>query len=501
MADPTSENRLLSLANRAAAQDWDTERAVRELETVLTDRLSSEELRAAIQAIAGRDLPVDVAVWIDHLTAILMAVSSAEEQAGPLHLALAAAWLQRAQAGEPGGYVRVLHHCQAARPLVPPDDPNYPALLQIEAAAQAPLDRLQRLLGAEDEGTLVIVVDEWPEAPGLEVQQTLRALAETARHAGDEETAAQAEATQARLQALRMARPQDAALADFLTTQTWGEARMLVQATAMLQDWAMVERLATLAERARARGEEQKAQHYEAHQRQLAGWLKVRQHPLLQLAYRVRQRDVSLSQALEEVLKPEMVTSVDEEMLDALDDQVGSLALGDLLLAYILARLNDTIAPRVAGPRVRAHCALWVGQLGAGMGEADLAMERLDQALELYRAIGDRQGQAHALRSIGEVQRVQAQDAAALASYQAALGLYMAVGDRGGLINTHGAIGRVWQQSGNPSQAYQAYGNALKYVEDMRGLPTAGRITPRRFGAGGLPVCGYGPHLPGAGPY
>jgi len=120
-----------------------------------------------------------------------------------------------------------------------------------------------------------------------------------------------------------------------------------------------------------------------------------------------------------------MISRVDEEMLEALDNQVEHLTHRDHLLGYILARLNDTIAPRVAGSRIQPQCAFRVGQLGVHMGEADLAMERLNQALALYGAIDDRLGQAaHALCSLGEVLSFQGQDDHAQDRFEQALALY-----------------------------------------------------------------------------
>ncbi|MDW8099378.1 MAG: hypothetical protein RML36_07860, partial [Anaerolineae bacterium] len=145
--------------------------------------------------------------------------------------------------------------------------------LERDPQARAHQEQLQRLLAAEDEANLTLVVEEWPEALGPDVQQLLQGLAEAARKAGQEEMATRAEKACAHLQSLRAARPLDAALADFLDADTWEAGRAVVEANPLLQTQEAVARLGALAEAAQARGEEGANQRYRAHQRHLAQWL------------------------------------------------------------------------------------------------------------------------------------------------------------------------------------------------------------------------------------
>jgi len=97
------------------------------------------------------------------------------------------------------------------------------------------------------------------------------------------------------------------------------------------------------------------------------------------------------------------------------------------------------------------------------LDELDRALASYAAALELFRAVGDRLGEANTLRAIGDVQSFRKEEMeAALASYAAALELFRAVGDRLGEANTLQAIGDVLRFRDEYDQALAHYGQALE---------------------------------------
>ncbi len=431
------------------------------------------------EAEEGAEAPAEIAAALQRAQALLEGLAQADDQAAYLRahldefdeevLAALTAAAQAAQAQGEEAFAQGLAGVVAAALAL---------RLERDPAAQ----RLQRLLEAPDEAALAALADQWSEALGSDVGQRLAALAQAAQQAGQGAMARQAESVRERLQALRAARPLDAALADFLDAETWEAGRAVVAASPPLQSEAAVARLRELARRAQERGEEQTAARYTTHARHLAQWLsgkseaelaaELERHPLWQLAARVAVGEEDLAQAIEEALQPDVVNALDEATLDALDDRVPSLALRDRRLAYALARLNDAVASRVAGPRVQAHCALRVGQLAWQMGNGALALERLQAGLALYDQVGDRLGKANVLQAQGDVLYFLKRTDEALQKYEAALALYDQVGDRIGQINTHLSRARLWRGQGTGFQdaAYDAYRQALELVEAIRGL-------------------------------
>jgi tetratricopeptide (TPR) repeat protein len=94
-----------------------------------------------------------------------------------------------------------------------------------------------------------------------------------------------------------------------------------------------------------------------------------------------------------------------------------------------LITAGDDPAARAAGLQNMASVLLWEG-------EADRAQTMLDEALTLFRAVGDRLGEANVLKATGDVLSFLDQRDEALARYEEALTLFRAVGDRLGEANT-----------------------------------------------------------------
>ena len=94
-------------------------------------------------------------------------------------------------------------------------------------------------------------------------------------------------------------------------------------------------------------------------------------------------------------------------------------------------------------------------------GESDRSLTMLNEALALFRAVGDRLGEANTLKAIGHVQQFRDERDAALDSYQQALALFRAVGSRLGEANTLKAIGDAMLGYGETEAALSHYEQAM----------------------------------------
>ena len=112
-------------------------------------------------------------------------------------------------------------------------------------------------------------------------------------------------------------------------------------------------------------------------------------------------------------------------------------------------------------PRARAESLRSMALAVYREGEADHAQSMLSEALDLFRAVGDRLGEANTLRATGDVQQFRDDRDAALLSYQQALDLYRAVGARLGEANTLKAIGDLQQFRNDRDAALLSYQQAL----------------------------------------
>ena len=106
------------------------------------------------------------------------------------------------------------------------------------------------------------------------------------------------------------------------------------------------------------------------------------------------------------------------------------------------------------------------------MGEQKKALEYYNQSLPLFRAVGDRGGEALTLSNIGGVYSQLGEQQKALEYYNQSLPLSRAVGDRSREALTLNNIGLVYSQLGEQQKALEYYNQSLplsRAVGDRRG--------------------------------
>ncbi len=96
-----------------------------------------------------------------------------------------------------------------------------------------------------------------------------------------------------------------------------------------------------------------------------------------------------------------------------------------------------------------------------------LALQLMDQALDVAKAANYLQGQAFARRSIGETHLEMGLLPEALVNLQQAAALYEQVGYRKGIAFSYSSIGQVYEELGNNSQAMAFYEKAVLVAEKI----------------------------------
>jgi tetratricopeptide (TPR) repeat protein len=109
-----------------------------------------------------------------------------------------------------------------------------------------------------------------------------------------------------------------------------------------------------------------------------------------------------------------------------------------------------------------------IGGVYNALGEKQKALDFYNQALPILRAVGDsealrrnRRGEAITLNNIGGVYNALGEKQKALDFYNQALPILRAVGDRGGEATTLNNIGRVYDDLGEKQKALDYYNQAL----------------------------------------
>ncbi len=100
--------------------------------------------------------------------------------------------------------------------------------------------------------------------------------------------------------------------------------------------------------------------------------------------------------------------------------------------------------------------------------ELDEGLRKGQAALQLYRAVGSRLGEANTRKAIDDVQQFRKDMDAALTSYEQALGLFRAVGERLGEASTFGSLSRLEVQRGNIAQAEKLLTKAVALHEQIQ---------------------------------
>ncbi|MFN7201387.1 MAG: tetratricopeptide repeat protein, partial [Aphanizomenon sp.] len=116
-----------------------------------------------------------------------------------------------------------------------------------------------------------------------------------------------------------------------------------------------------------------------------------------------------------------------------------------------------------------------IGAVYDALGEKQKALDFYNQALPIRRAVGDRRGEAITLNNIGGVYDDLGEKQKALDFYNQALPLRRAAGDRGGEANTFNNIGGVHDDLGEKQKALNFYNQSLpifRAVGDRRGEAT-----------------------------
>jgi tetratricopeptide (TPR) repeat protein len=164
-------------------------------------------------------------------------------------------------------------------------------------------------------------------------------------------------------------------------------------------------------------------------------------------------------------------------------DDTGRMALALLREASILAYLDESDQARSAASRALAQFR----DLGDKAGEAEAlrelgfaawkagdfgaALDCTRGALERHRRLGDTAGEASALHNLAEIYRGLGDARRALQWFSQAMELHWVSGSRRGEILSLFGIGHCWQQLGDESRACQHYETALTLCE-QHGEPT-----------------------------
>jgi tetratricopeptide (TPR) repeat protein len=138
------------------------------------------------------------------------------------------------------------------------------------------------------------------------------------------------------------------------------------------------------------------------------------------------------------------------------------------MLADLLAELEREGSPK--SKRQTAERAGLLSEMGTEswrLGRAAEALPLFEQALDLYRKIGDRRGEGSVLGNLGNAWLTLGEPRRAVEYYEQALAIAREIGDRRGEGVALGNLGTTWGQLGEPRRASGYYKQQLKIAREI----------------------------------
>lgn len=108
-----------------------------------------------------------------------------------------------------------------------------------------------------------------------------------------------------------------------------------------------------------------------------------------------------------------------------------------------------------------------IGQIYSNQGQYEKALTLYQQALAIYKEIGNRLGEAITLNNIGQIYDNLRQYEQAIKFHQQALAIYKEVGDKAGSGVALSNIGQVYEQQNKSAQALNFYQQALAIHKEI----------------------------------
>ena len=104
----------------------------------------------------------------------------------------------------------------------------------------------------------------------------------------------------------------------------------------------------------------------------------------------------------------------------------------------------------------------------------DAALTTYAQALDLFRAVGDRLGEANVLQAMGDVQRLSGEHESALKNYDDALPLFHLIGSKLGEANVLASQSRLLVRMGEITKGEQLLEQAIAVRGEIHDLYSQG---------------------------
>ncbi|MEH1786653.1 MAG: DUF2225 domain-containing protein [Nostoc sp.] len=125
---------------------------------------------------------------------------------------------------------------------------------------------------------------------------------------------------------------------------------------------------------------------------------------------------------------------------------------------------------------LEADTLSYIAKIYSELGEKQKALSYYNQALSLYRQVGDKKSEGVSLNNIGSVYYFLGENQKALSYYNQSLLLHRLIGNKSGIATTLNNVGKVYLNLGENQKALSYFSESLSLHQqagDKRGIPVA----------------------------
>ncbi len=195
----------------------------------------------------------------------------------------------------------------------------------------------------------------------------------------------------------------------------------------------------------------------------------------LSLTKQVDEGKISLEEAISIVRSEEIITKLDDEIVDVLDDIGGKIKYQSTPFAYILAILNYEVAKTVDNPKSIIYCANTLGIISNMLEAFRESIKFFTEVLKLSQESGERQSEGAALGNLGGAYSALGEYGKAIECCEKALAIATEIGNRGEEGINLGNLGNVYRELEEYRKAIEYYKRAVAIATEIGDREGEGR--------------------------
>jgi CHAT domain-containing protein/tetratricopeptide (TPR) repeat protein len=156
---------------------------------------------------------------------------------------------------------------------------------------------------------------------------------------------------------------------------------------------------------------------------------------------------------------------------------MGEITCAEGYFAKALIQFTDAAKFFTDDPEGQAKVHLFNAYITGSLGDAEKALSEINQSLNLYRAVNNKDGEGLALSALGQFHSFKGNQEQAIQLHRDAINIFRSVGDRLGEAIALNGLGQAYHKLNQTSAALSNYNEALRLYEHIGALDFVAGMT------------------------